>query len=319
MFKALLLQSWHSLSDAKLEEALSVRIDFMLFTGIGIEQDVPEETTICRFRNRLVSKGLDKELFREVNRQLEMRGLKIEKTTGAVIDATVIESAARPKRCIDVALDRNEEEPITQVNTESSEDNSAADPEDPTEAKPEEIEIKESVDPDAKWLKKGKRSYFGYKLFLATDEKDGYATGVDVTSANKSETKHFSEFIEKVPTNKGTRIYGDKAYASRENRTILRDKKLKDGLMEKAVRGRALSARQKLKNRLISKRRHIVEQGYGTMKRILKFNRASYMGIAKVRAEAFRKAICFNLLKAVNRVKVDDWVPQEWCIQLQLM
>jgi len=302
MFKALLLQSWHSLSDAKLEEALKVRIDFMLFIGVGIEHDVPDETTICRFRNRLVSKGLDKWLFQEVNHQLEMRGLKVEKATGAVVDATVIESAARPNRCVDIAIDR-EEEPVAET----------------VEAKQEEIKISESVDPDAKWLKKGKRCYFGYKLFLATDAEDGYATGVDITPANKSETKHFGKFVEDIAAPAGTRVYGDKAYASKENREILQSKKLKDGLMEKAVKGKPLNARQKQKNRLISKRRHIVEQGYGTIKRLLKFRRASYIGVAKVQAEAWRKAICFNLLKAVNRVKVYDWLPQEWSIQLQLV
>ena len=39
----------------------------------------------------------------------------------------------------------------------------------------------------------------------------------------------------------------------------------------------------------------------------------------KVKAEAFRKATCFNLLKAVNKIKVNDWVPREWCVQLQLI
>ena len=52
-----MLQSWHSLSDAQLEEALKVRIDFMLFVGIGVEHNTPDKTTICRFRNRLVNKG----------------------------------------------------------------------------------------------------------------------------------------------------------------------------------------------------------------------------------------------------------------------
>lgn len=175
------------------------------------------------------------------------------------------------------------------------------------------------MDPDAKWLKKGKRCYFGYKLFLATDDTDGYATSVDVTSANKSETKHFAEFIEKVPCQPGSRIYADKAYASHENRKNLQSKKLKDGIMEKAYVGKPLTKRQKQKNWLISKRRHIVEQGYGTMKRLLKFRRASYLGIAKVQGEALRKMICFNLLKAVNKIKVYDWLPREWSIQLQLM
>ena len=35
MFKAVLLGQWHSLSDAKLEEALNVRLDFMKFC-VGI-------------------------------------------------------------------------------------------------------------------------------------------------------------------------------------------------------------------------------------------------------------------------------------------
>jgi IS5 family transposase len=110
MFKAILLQSWHSLSDSKLEEALRVCIDFMLFTGLGIEHATPDETTICRFRNKLVKLGLDSELFEEINRQIELQGLKVEKATGAIIDASVIESAAKPNRCIEAAIDRSEED-----------------------------------------------------------------------------------------------------------------------------------------------------------------------------------------------------------------
>ena len=33
LFKVLLLQQWHQLSDPKMEEALHTRIDFMWFTG----------------------------------------------------------------------------------------------------------------------------------------------------------------------------------------------------------------------------------------------------------------------------------------------
>lgn len=319
MFKAILLQSWHSLSDPKLEEALRLRIDFMLFTGMGIESASPDETTICRFRNRLVKKGLDKKLFEEINRQLELRGLKVEKATGAVIDASIIESAARPNRCIEISIDREEDNSAEEDSAESSNSNDIPESSNVEPAESEEVTMHESADPDAKWLKKGKKSYFGYKLFTSIDDIDGYATGVDVTPANRSETKHFAEFMDDVPCKKKARLYADKGYASKENRRILKEKQLKDGIMEKAYKGKPLSERQKQKNRLISTKRHIVEQGYGTIKRIFNFRRASYMGIEKVKAEAFRKATCFNLLKAVNKVKVDDWLPQEWCIQLQLM
>ena len=37
MFKSVLLGQWHGLSDAALEEALRVRLDFMVFTGFGVE------------------------------------------------------------------------------------------------------------------------------------------------------------------------------------------------------------------------------------------------------------------------------------------
>ena len=33
MFKAMLLGQWHGLSDTQLEQALKMRIDFMVFTG----------------------------------------------------------------------------------------------------------------------------------------------------------------------------------------------------------------------------------------------------------------------------------------------
>lgn len=306
MFKAILLQAWHSLSDPKLEEALKVRIDFMLFTGFGLEKDSPDETTICRFRQRLIQNGLDQKLFKEINKQLEEIGLKVEKATGAVIDATIVESAARPRRCIEeIALDRHEDQDVEVEEAEKGKDN--------------QIIIRESVDPDAKWLKKGKRSYFGYKLFMSTDEKDGYITGIDVTPANKSEVGHFKYFIKKIPRKKKMRIYGDKGYASKENRELLKEEGLKDGLMEKATRGKELIFWKKIRNRLISHRRFIVEQGYGTLKRILKFQRATYIGIEKVTGEAFRKIICFNLIKAVNKIKVNDWIPRDWCVQNQLI
>ena len=47
------------------------------------------------------------ELF-EVNRQLEEQKLKVQKAEAAIIDATVIESKARPRRVLEVSKDRKE-------------------------------------------------------------------------------------------------------------------------------------------------------------------------------------------------------------------
>ena len=67
MFKALLLGQWHNLSDLKLEEALIVRLDFMQFCGLTLSDPVPDATTICRFRNRLIKANKLDALLASIN------------------------------------------------------------------------------------------------------------------------------------------------------------------------------------------------------------------------------------------------------------
>ena len=57
MVRALLLQQWYSLSDPELEEALSDRLSFRRFAGLSLEEEVPDHSTLSRFRSQLVSKG----------------------------------------------------------------------------------------------------------------------------------------------------------------------------------------------------------------------------------------------------------------------
>ena len=109
LLKALILQAWHSLSDVGLEEALRVRLDFMLFTEF--EQEVPDATTICRFRNLLTTNHLWEKILRSINKSLEDKGLKVSASRGAILDATIIESAARPRKSLRALVeDRFEEE-----------------------------------------------------------------------------------------------------------------------------------------------------------------------------------------------------------------
>ena len=84
-------------TDPKLEESLRVRLDFRLFAGLDLHCTVPDETTHCRFRNALVKAGAYDALLAEVCRQIEGHGLKMEEADAAIIDATLIESAARPR------------------------------------------------------------------------------------------------------------------------------------------------------------------------------------------------------------------------------
>ncbi len=79
MFKPMLLGQWHGLSDAQLEQALRVRLDLMVFTGFESSSGaLPDASTICRFRNRLVLARLDQKLLSLINGQLEQGGLKVQ-------------------------------------------------------------------------------------------------------------------------------------------------------------------------------------------------------------------------------------------------
>lgn len=93
LFKCLLVGQWHGLSDPKLERALKVRLDFMLFAGLDLHGTVPDETTHCRFRGALVKAGIYDDLLAEVCRQIEGHGLKLKEAEAAIIDATLIKSA----------------------------------------------------------------------------------------------------------------------------------------------------------------------------------------------------------------------------------
>ncbi len=94
MFKAMLLAQLYTLSDGQLEEQLNDKVSFRRFLGLGLEDDAPDHTTLCRFRNRLVEEGLSEKLFAEFNRQIEGRGLVLRQ--GTMIDATLVTAAGKP-------------------------------------------------------------------------------------------------------------------------------------------------------------------------------------------------------------------------------
>ncbi|WP_425325940.1 transposase [Neisseria shayeganii] len=55
---------------------------------------------------------------------------------------------------------------------------------------------------------------------------------------------------------------------------------------------------------VLAKVRYVVEQSFGTLHRKFRYARAAYFGLSKVRAQSHLKAMCVNLLKAANRIRV---------------
>ena len=92
LFRALLLATWHDLSDVRLAEALDDRTSFRRFCGSGAHEPTPERTAFVRFRRVLVRLDLDRVLFAALTRQLDASGVVVR--TGTLVDATLLASAS---------------------------------------------------------------------------------------------------------------------------------------------------------------------------------------------------------------------------------
>ncbi|XOD66617.1 MAG: transposase [Flavobacteriales bacterium Tduv] len=44
----------------------------MIFFGFRLEDQTPDHTTLCRFRNEIVTKKVDEHLLKKINKGLEM-------------------------------------------------------------------------------------------------------------------------------------------------------------------------------------------------------------------------------------------------------
>jgi len=93
LFKMSLLQHCYGLSDPQCEEQVSDRLSWRRFVGLGLQDAVPDETTLVRFRQRLRAQGLHEQLLALVNRQLEQHGLILKTCT--LVDATLLQAARR--------------------------------------------------------------------------------------------------------------------------------------------------------------------------------------------------------------------------------
>lgn len=279
MFRLMLLQRWYGLSDPGLEEAVKDRISFIRFSGFSYESPLPDYSTICRFRNALLELNLYEPLFAEINRQLEAQGILVKESNGAILDAAIIESSRRPRKIIEVMPEDRKEEETRDLPI-----------------------IAYSDDPDAAWIRKGKKAYYGYKAHVSVDAEEGFILGGHITPANVADTTECERLVAESHLSPGSFVLGDKGYASEKNRLHLLESGHTDGIMYKAHRNRPLTLLQRLINRLISTVRYRVEQCIGTLKRGYGFFRMRYLGIHKGQMEFYLNAMAFNLKKAALKI-----------------
>ncbi|WP_052494242.1 transposase [Nitrosospira sp. NpAV] len=168
MFKAVLLGQWHSLSNPKLEEALHMRTDFMDFCGVGGFDDAPDETMLCRFRNRLITSGKLAGILAGVNAELQANGI-------------VIKNSHSPA----TAPIRMQSPPFSTGDTMSGNPNIAEAPKaDEIAGKSVKMTIEypklasftkiRHLEPDATWVGKNRKKYSGYVSYASVANDDSY-------------------------------------------------------------------------------------------------------------------------------------------------
>lgn len=93
IIKCFILQAIYSLSDPRLEEEIADRRSFQMFLNINTGDSIPDETTICRYRDMFANLGLDNIVFKSFNKQLKKKGLILEH--GTLVDATLKQAYTR--------------------------------------------------------------------------------------------------------------------------------------------------------------------------------------------------------------------------------
>ncbi len=96
MLRIHFIQQWFNLSDPAMEEALYDMALFREFVGLDAGEDnLPDESTILRFRHLLEAHNLSLQILATVNATLAVKGLLLK--SGTVVDATLIAAPSSTK------------------------------------------------------------------------------------------------------------------------------------------------------------------------------------------------------------------------------
>lgn len=96
MLRIHFIQQWFNLSDPAMEEALYDTPMFREFAGLDMgEENLPDESTILRFRHLLEQNSLSLQILATVNATLTTKGLLLK--SGTVVDATLIAAPSSTK------------------------------------------------------------------------------------------------------------------------------------------------------------------------------------------------------------------------------
>lgn len=260
MFKILVLQAMHSLSDERCEYLIKDRLSFMRFLGLGLADAVPDANTIWTFREALKKADAIDALFRRFDEALRRSGFLA--MSGQIVDATIV---AAPKQ-------RNTLEEKAAIKDggvpESWKD------------KPAKCAQK---DRDARWTVKYTKAKpredgslppvdlaipaFGYKNHIAIDRAFGLIRNWTATNAAAHDGARLEEVLD--CDNTGSAVWADTAYRSEKNEAMLSRRGLASRIHRKKPRGKAMPERTRIANARKSKVRSAVEHVFAHQKGLM--------------------------------------------------
>ena len=230
--KMLFLQHTFNLSDEELEDQLIDRLSFQQFVGLSFDQEIPDFTTIWKFKEALIQNKLMDRIFSSIVSQIELHGLILKK--GTIVDATIIPSSNKPL----------------------------------SKKKREELETKPSaqIDTQAQSTEKNGKKYFGYKGHIGVDVQSKIIRKRIFTPANVHDSVEF----ENVLSGDEKSVWADKAYPTKKLKKAARTMGIYYGVLDKASRNNPLSAKQQRRNKQKSSVRAAVEHPFAFMVKKLK-------------------------------------------------
>ena len=261
MWKILILQASHSLSDERTEFLIKDRLSFMRFLGLGLADPVPDANTIWTFREALTRGRIDGKpaievLFRAYEAALTKAGFLA--MGGQIIDASIV---AAPKQ-------RNTE-------GEKAEIKAGRIPQ-AWKAKPAKLAQK---DRDARWTVKFSKAKpsddgssridlavpaFGYKNHIGIDRRHGLIRTWTATDAARYDGAQLPNLVSK--RNTASDVWADTAYRSKANEKHLADNGLRSHIHRKKPQGRPMPINVSRANGRRSKVRAAVEHVFARQK-----------------------------------------------------
>ncbi len=278
-FKILVLQSLHNLSDEQTEFLIRDRLSFMRFLDLGLEDAVPDATTIWLFREALVEAGLIDKLFESFGQHLQAKGYLAR--GGQIIDATIVSA---PKQ-------RNSRDENDKVKAGQT-------PED-WEKKPAKNRQK---DKDARWTKKHGRSYYGYKNHIGVDKAHKIIRKWAATDASPHDSQHLDDILDESNTAKD--VWADSAYRSAEIEASLRGRGLKSRIHRRGARNRPLSEAQIAANTMRSKVRARVEHVFGHQENSMGRKIVRTIGVARAKFKIGMMNLGYNISRLVQLERI---------------